>query len=504
MLSLLRLVVLLLVGAAGGCATHFENRPLDDGESNVERRSFDVGPPDRPLVLVAISGGGSRAAALGWVVLRELSRKTYESPKGTTRRLSDDIAVLSSVSGGSVIAAHFALEGAQGLERFEGDFLRRSNTQKLVLGAINPFGIVGRGVSGGSRTDLVEEMLDDQLFGKRTFKDLNQPGRPFLVMNATDMTGGEVFAFTPRRFDDICSDLDSQRVSTGVAASASVPILFAPIALENFSESRCQGRPIPHRTQKILRSPYELYINPLNFREARYTNDLRHGPDAFRKIDYVYLVDGGLADNLAIHGLLDAMTSPYAAKILTSGGPGKAATIAEALNKKYIKKLVVVLVNARSDQKNDAYVERDRPGLIAMFKSVTSIPIDATSFSVSSQLEQLTATLNDASGATDEETGSSSTGMKVYAISVDFDQLLAGDPIQRDLRDQAKQIPTLWTVTGPQLDVIEKAGVLLLNQHPCFQRLVSELSGTGVIPERAKSGCGQAVDRPPDFQPNAR
>ena len=34
------------------------------------------------------------------------------------------------------------------------------------------------------------------------------PGAPLVVMNATDMESAEVFAFTPQRFDDLCSDLD--------------------------------------------------------------------------------------------------------------------------------------------------------------------------------------------------------------------------------------------------------------------------------------------------------
>ena len=94
-----------------GCATHFENQRLSAGQTNPERRAIEVSHLDRPLILVAMSGGGSRAAALGWVVLRELSRYHYTTTDGASRALIDDIAVVSSVSGGSVIAAHFALEG---------------------------------------------------------------------------------------------------------------------------------------------------------------------------------------------------------------------------------------------------------------------------------------------------------------------------------------------------------------------------------------------------------
>ena len=117
--------------ALTGCAaTHFENYPLAARQTNQERRAVDVSHSERPLILVAISGGGSRAAALGWVILRELGKFHY-SADNQTRNLTDDIGVVSSVSGGSVIAAHFALNGAQGLERFAPDFLEPDNMRTL-------------------------------------------------------------------------------------------------------------------------------------------------------------------------------------------------------------------------------------------------------------------------------------------------------------------------------------------------------------------------------------
>ena len=70
----------------------------------MERRAVDVSHEERPLILVAVSGGGSRAAALGWVILKEVAKFRYPA-SSPSRSLVDDIAVVSSVSGGSVIAA---------------------------------------------------------------------------------------------------------------------------------------------------------------------------------------------------------------------------------------------------------------------------------------------------------------------------------------------------------------------------------------------------------------
>ena len=288
-----------------GCATtRFENYPLAAGHINEERRTVDVSHPERPLILVAVSGGGSRAAALGWVVLREL-RKFQYSTNGQPRSLIDDIGVISSVSGGSVIAAHFALYGPEGLDQFAPDFLVPDNMGRLALDAVNPLDWMKLAITGSTRIGLVEALFDNQLFKQKTFSALNQPGKPYLILNATDMASGEVFAFTPGRFNDICADLDKEPISVGVASSSAVPIVLSPVALRNYSATDCRDATAPAWISNKLEGRFAPYVNLEEFKLARYANDLRHGKNSFRQIDYLYLLDGGLADNLAIHGLLE-------------------------------------------------------------------------------------------------------------------------------------------------------------------------------------------------------
>lgn len=491
----LTLAALLL--ALAGCATRFENAPLPADRLNAERRTLDLTNAERPLILLAISGGGSRAAALGWTVLRELAQYRYTAADGGSRALIDDIGVVSSVSGGSVIAAHFALNGPRGLDRFEPDFLAPDNTRTLGMEALNPIGWLGLALSGTSRSDLVEQLLDRQLFGGRTFAELNRPGKPYLILNATDMASGEVFAFTPQRFDDICSDLDAQPISTGVAASAAVPIVFTPIALRNHSADVCAGRPVPRWVANRLKGRFAPYLNLDAFKLARYANDLRHGPDSFRQIDYLYLLDGGLADNLALHGLLEAVSSPYAAPIVASPGAPTGAptgtTLIDAINTGRVRKVAVIVVNARADPAGKIYQSADRPGIVGMIGSVTSVPIAAAAAGANAQMEELMAQFNAAGSAPG---AAPFAGMKVYRIEIDFDQLRASDPAQRALRDQVKEVPTLWTISKANLGAIERAGTTLLRQHPCFQRLLGELSIPAAFVDKdfALAGCRQASD----------
>jgi NTE family protein len=483
---------LALLAALAGCAsTRVENGPLPAGQANVERRAVDVSHEQRPLILVAISGGGSRAAALGWVVLSDLAGFRY-SEGGKTRSLTDDIAVVSSVSGGSVIAAYFALYGAKGLEHFEPAFLAPDNMRTLGLSAANPITWVSLAVTGSPRTDVVEKLFDDQLFHGETFAALNRPGKPYLILNATDMASGEVFAFTPDRFDDICSDLDKEPISVGVAASSAVPVVLSPIALRDFSVEHCKDRPTPQWITTKLKGRFAPYIELENYKLALYANALRHGSGSDGDIQYLYLLDGGLADNLGIHGLLEAIASPYAAPIVagTQGGD----SILEAINSGRVRRIAVVVINARAEPPNDIYQSSSRPGVVKMIDSVTSVPIDSNTAAVSSQMEVLLAQLNAAGTAA--AGNPKFAGLEVYPIKIDFDQLRPGDPAQKRLRDEVKAIPTLWTISPDNLRALEQAGTLLLHQHPCFQRLLLDLGVQAgfVDPGFARSGCHQASD----------
>ena len=277
-----RLLWIAALFALAGCATtRFENYPLAAGHINEERRTVDVSHPERPLILVAVSGGGSRAAALGWVVLREL-RKFQYSTNGQPRSLIDDIGVVSSVSGGSVIAAHFALYGPEGLDQFAPDFLVPTTCVRLALDAVNPLDWMKLAITGSTRIDLMEALFDHQLFKQKTFSALNQPGKPYLILNATDMASGEVFAFTPGRFDDICADLDQEPISVGVAASA-VPIVLSPVALRNYSATECRDATAPGWISNKLEGRFAPYVNLEEFKLARYANDLRQGRTVFGK-----------------------------------------------------------------------------------------------------------------------------------------------------------------------------------------------------------------------------
>src|ERR1700731_1870215 len=131
-----RFWVMLCVLLAGGCAgTHIENTPLQLGDGNPDLRTIEPASPDRPVILMTFSGGGSRAAALAESVLRELSQTSYAAPDGP-HVLTEDVKLISSVSGGSVTAAWFGLRRGPGhwdgdLDGLRSDFLTKDNMATL-------------------------------------------------------------------------------------------------------------------------------------------------------------------------------------------------------------------------------------------------------------------------------------------------------------------------------------------------------------------------------------
>ena len=180
-----------------GCATRFENFPLASGRANEERRAVDVSHEERPLILVAISGGGSRAAALGWVVLRELGKFRY-STRGPSRSLIDDIGVVSSVSGGSVIAAHFALYGADGIGPLRAGLPRAGQHAHARARRGQPDHLVSAGDHRDLHGSTSSRSCSTSSCSRTRHSTISiSRGKPYLILNATDMASGEVFAFTP-------------------------------------------------------------------------------------------------------------------------------------------------------------------------------------------------------------------------------------------------------------------------------------------------------------------
>ena len=253
------------------------------------------------IVGLAFSGGGTRAAAFSFGVLRGLDE--IEAPGGG--RAIDQVRFVSGVSGGSVTAAYFGLKGRGVLADYESRFLYRDAEESLRT-RVYSVGNMMRAMDGGvnDRSGL-PTWLEKNLFGKATLKDLGRPGKPVVWINASDIYAKTPFIFEPVTFAAVCSDYESYPLADAVAASAAVPIVFAPVVVQNYSE-KC-GFKLPDHLEAQAKnretSPFvRSYIRTLqDYREPG-------------KIKYVKLLDGGLTDNWGLAGFniqLAAAREPY-------------------------------------------------------------------------------------------------------------------------------------------------------------------------------------------------
>jgi NTE family protein len=472
------LAVLAILAAACETIPDYPNRPLAAGSSNPPPADLIGADPGAPLILIAFSGGGSRAAALGLGVLDELAAQNYPE-NGQSSALIDRVKVVSSVSGGSVVAAWFGLVGPARLDELKGDFLERDNMKTLEWEAKDPLTLARLSLSSYTRIDALRDLLDRELFHGARFADLRRPGAPLVVMNATDMESGEVFAFTPQRFDDLCSDLDQLPLSVGVAASAAFPVALSPMSLRNYSYEECKGAiPGGGWISAELTLPLPRYLNLEEYKRARYANALRNGKDAYRDEHYLHLLDGGLVDNQGVQSLTEVLVSPHSP-----------ARILEAINSGRAKRIVIIAVNARADKDNGVGKNPAVPGLLKFVNMVIGAPIDSTTARTNASLRDLVDTLKDAGASTARTPGKPLFGgLRIYNISVDFDQF---SPELRQLQTAVKNIGTSWSLSPIQLQQAVEAGRILLRQHPCFQRLLLDLNArpASTEPDVVRKSC---------------
>ena len=108
--ALLLLAALLLLG---GCASRPVNPPITQTDPRTgyrfeTRQAVSTSSKDN-LVILAFSGGGTRAAAFSFGVLEFLRRTEIVAPNGAKFRLLDSVDVITGVSGGSFTALAYGL-----------------------------------------------------------------------------------------------------------------------------------------------------------------------------------------------------------------------------------------------------------------------------------------------------------------------------------------------------------------------------------------------------------
>jgi NTE family protein len=442
-----RLGVCLLLALGTACSTTYktENEAITQIDESSGYRRFDqqhaVGRGDT-TVLLAFSGGGTRAAALSYGVMQEL-RDTLVETDGKWTRLLDEVDTISSVSGGSFTSAYYGLYGDKIFDSYEDDFLRRDVQKTLIRGLLNPVNWFKGIFTAFDRKEMAVEYYDQTIFKGATFADFKTDSGPFIEINATDLATGLRFTFNQERFDLICTDLSSYSVSRAVTASSAVPVAFPTVVLKNHAD----------QCDISESSTWQMLENATV--EGAAQASLKEGLESYRDIErrkFIHLVDGGISDNLGLRAALDRIESLGEEKFVNEFEPR-------------LKNVVFVLVNASVDSGSTMELTAKNPSASATMGAFTSAQIDRYS---QETLDNFRESLEDING----RFRANGLATRAYFVNVNFDQV-KNESINSMLND----LPTSLELEDDEVDQLIIAGRLILRQDPSYLQFMGRNNG---------------------------
>ena len=392
-------------------------------------------------IIVGFSGGGTRAAALSYGVLKGL-KDTTVMVNGKPARLLDQIDQISSVSGGSFTAAYYGLNGDGIFDSFKHAFLLRDVEKHLLWRIFNPIEWFRK----GGRTEMAIRYYNDTIFHNATFSDFKKEG-PLIVINASDLGNGVRFSFIQEYFDLFCSRLDNFSVARAVTASSSVPIVFLPVVLEKYSDC---GSTEPEWL-KTAKARVKKTNDPL-------LSETVHGIEVLlnkEPLRYIHLVDGGITDNLGLLALYDFVS--------LGGGAQQTLHNMKTTPPKYF---VIISVNSSTTPNRDMDISNKEPSAFETINSMSDIQLHrynrTTQELMQTKIKQWAKAVS-----TPEHP------VKSYFINVSLK-----DVQKPELRVLLNKIPTSFGLSEETVDHLVDSGINLLYKNPEYQRLVSDLQGT--------------------------
>lgn len=445
------LIALLLVGALVGSFHEpaYNSAAVETIDSSVETPGVD----DDTFVWVALSGGGTRAAAMAWETLQELRRIPLDVVRGDRTfesNLADEIDYISGISGGSFAAVAWALYKDEP-DTFRRLFLERNIERKLVYELARP---VWRPFTLASprynRINVAAEFYDREIFNGVTFAEL--PSRPALRIHATDLALGSRFTFSEDDFEKIGSDLSTYPVAYACAASSAFPVLLSPLTLKNYGET--MGLEDLYETDRVYRrltrNSRQDVLADLKRLAREHYNDKSNG--------FVHLADGGIVDNQGLGALLDEFdtTGVISRRIANSALP--------------LRRLILINVNAGVTPGNSLSKTYRSPGVSAVVGHTMVASMDILSARRWMRIKDFIGELykpvineDDVAGLRELE--------RPYTVEISFRNLK-----DAELKEKCNSLPTSFALNSEQLALIARAVPELLHEDPDLQRLKESVS----------------------------
>jgi len=407
-------------------------------------------PRAQVMTALAFSGGGKGSAAFAHGVLRGMADIPVPNTMGEPLSLLDQVEYISSVSGGSFAAAHYAAFRRQSFDTFP-DFLHADIDAEIRKLYLMPWHWIWL-MRGGASDDYMAEVYDRLLFHGKTYSDLVKLGAPVVSVNATDLGTGAVFPFTQEGFDLICASLSPFPIARAVAASNGLPILFSPINLPSHRPD-CPPVAVPE-------APPNATLD-----EQRRASYLRSWVARFsdaERVRYLHLVDGGVADNLALRTLLNIVLTADLKKLPRT----KIAST---------RRLLLISVDGESANSRMLSQEPKVSGLSVLAATVSGIMVDRYNFDTmvlaQSEMAQLVLRLRAARCAL----GPVLNGHPcedVEGLVVHLDLSLISDPV---VRARLLATPLALTLPNEEVDLLVEWGQRVVRDDPQIKKFLAGL-----------------------------
>ena len=467
-----RLCFALVAVLVAGCASRPINPPITQVDNATGYR-YQTRPArvnsSSALVVLAFSGGGTRAAAFSYGVLEELRRTELVSPRGSRRRLIDEVDIITGVSGGSFTALAYGLYGDKLFDEYEKRFLKRNVQGELVSRAFNPGNWGALSSTGWGRSEMAADLYDEILFNGATFADLQRPGVPLIAPSATDLSTGSRIVFIQQNFDVLCADLSKVRLSRAAAASSSVPVVLSPVTINNYGGSCGYQEPAWTKLFDANNPPRPAARTVKRITELREFGDAKSEP-------YLHLVDGGISDNLGVRGVLDVLATFEA---LHEAG--------QKTPLDNVKRIIVFVVNSLSSPDTDWNKKEEPPGTIDILVKAAGVPIDRYSDEAVELLRDTAArwkvlrqVRDSPAFARDRDPSLSfvrnAPNADIYAIDVSFKVLK-----DKAERNYLNDLPTSFVLTPEAVDRLRAAGRTAILESPEFARLLKDAGAKMVV-----------------------
>jgi predicted acylesterase/phospholipase RssA len=426
-------------------------------------------------VVLALSGGGTRAANLAGAVMFELSRIPLEDPEGRKITLLEAVDTVSSVSGGSFAAAFYLYHRSVFHQNLDADRaalhrdllqagLSENFQQRLVNSLLVPYKIFNliRTFTRANRTTLYSNLIEYRLVRPQRLETLQAKVLPRswrrsrILAASVDFLLDLLWAVSPitpddqylfrrrgRTFDDLYLQNPEQ------------PSALYPLRPEWLINATSYNAPVENNEFLFDEQSFNRYRSDwLDFRISDAVAASAAFPVLFTPVtlrdwsagtaNWVFLFDGGVSDNQGINGVrrvLERTSLP--------------------------RRAVVILVDASPRAGRITSEDADRPGSL----SVSNRAVDRYMTSVRRQsLEKL-----------QEEEGEGK--LKLFHLSIRPEEF--GDvslaPEAAELFGAANHIETGLKISRDEQETLfEVARILVERDREALLRAVKHVEGTAV------------------------